>query len=953
MAKRTRPLEKAPGINDPATRSISAVEHIGSSLPQYVLRMLPVALICLALCPSALAQTVVTVKVIPSAITLKCKEEEHILSVLLATTPALSTTKTTTSATAFGIALVPTTKGEVKIFARYWFLLGRAGTVGDQLLLKRDDDTGKLGQKLWAFDEPSFAASGAEFLQACEPDEVSAAVVQALAQAKPPSSVEEVINSFGATGLELKADAAKSDQQNIDKPLTLSEADQVSFAQVMHTLVLTQLGKDPRVTDAGAFSAGGPASNADDRSKVFAELEATRKSLEETGKRVASLSTVIRVISGILLTALVLAVVIALLYFNPKLQRKVFFRADDAVEVRRQALDELYRGFQKIGKPGEAQEKLGEILSSYGSRFNEAKGNLTKVELVYQDLDKELKRFSLSLTIDKAYGDGNNQVDIVAVRQFISDNFGITFVDMGLMQGLKEISDAFNKNLLPLAANDSRFHKRILPQLEETRRHVEAMWSQYSNDACPDGALATLKQEWEALHDTLQPLKRIAPTNALSFAQESVALFEYLHEKFLHQSQRAGDLKTKVERFFNDFDGIQITNQPADAQSKYGPENILISVNEELLTNRKHLAQFTDLSRNIRSLQGELRSSNCASTEIITQATAMARDHWAVLDLLRDYRPANDPGDVLNTVRSLQDKINSATSAVLTVLPKISGTIDVMVTGLIEEFNSNLEMAAKAKEFNERVKLLQAELTTVQAHAADSTQLASALSQYVHLSAEEIIDPHQVQSLLRRFRAGESMHRLLRLRLSAALPTLDQAIEDVRRAGRDDALDALRISDFKEQLYGLLTNMENFPGNVLWKECLSSGFSEQWLHSLLRAELLALTYFAGEQDFAMLVESLIEAGEALQSTMRHLNVRVPFIRLLTKPPDGARVDYGVDPRLSKLPEVKRKVQARLRAPSDFEGGFSFVVDVGLFPFQSENSEDFGGRVILASPAEWA
>jgi hypothetical protein len=232
--------------------------------------------------------------------------------------------------------------------------------------------------------------------------------------------------------------------------------------------------------------------------------------------------------------------------------------------------------------------------------------------------------------------------------------------------------------------------------------------------------------------------------------------------------------------------------------------------------------------------------------------------------------------------------------------------------------------------------------------------LAGALSQYVNLSAEKNLDPQQVWDILGRFNAGESAHRQLRLRLSAAIPALDQAVEDVRKAGRGDALDALRISDFKDQLRGLLTNMEDFTGDAMWKDCLSSGFSQQWLHNLLRAELLAQTYFAEDEALlARLVDPLTEASRALRATIRHFNVRVPFLILLSKPPDGARVDYEVDPRLSKLPEVKRKVQATLRAQGNVEGGLNFIVDVGLFPFQSESTDDFGGRVVVVSPVEWA
>ena len=949
MAPQTRLHEKKQRMNNPEIRLRSAIERIENSLRRHTLRFLPAALFCLSLSLSAFAQgaaTVLSTQVIPSTITLRCGEKEYQLFVVRARTTA----EAKTTASALGVALVPPDKGTPKVFARYWFLsTDQASAAGGKLQLKRDDDSGNLGKQLAVYDETKFNEKVAGFFQGCENDKVVPAVSQVLTQANLQSSVEEIVTAFRTMEVELKAEAVINDQQNLKKTLTLAAADQVLFAQALRTWLEEQLEKGVLAVTAPTSKPDGIVSS--DLSKGTGELEAAKKSLEETGKKVDSLSTLLRIVLGISVTVLLLAgFLIALFYFNPRLQRKTLFHPEDAAEIRRQALDELYRGFRIIGEPTEAQQGLEKILGHAEQRFSKAGSNPTEIASAYRDLEAELKQFSLSLARDKNGGDRTDAGDIVSVRQFISDNFGIKFAKTNMIEGLNDLTEACNENLLLLVGNNSKTPQRILSRLEDTRRHVERMWSKSSSEPCPEGALAILEQDWEFFQNTLQPLKQIDPAGALAYAQESVSLFAYLRQKFLRQSQGPGDLKTTVEKFFNDLEMIKSTYLSTDAQSNPTPENILTNLYGEL---EKNSTKLVSLNTAISALQQELTSPNGANTDTITQATQMAKYHKTVLELLKDYRPPDDSDNIIKTVQAIQKKVQNAASAVLTVMPKASGMIDVMVSSLATEFNANRGLATKAKALSERAERLQTDLTDSQTQAEESTKLAGALSQYVNLSAEKIIAPAQVRNILERFNAGESTHRQLRLRLSAAIPTLDQVIEVIRDAAREDTLDALRIYDFKAQLQGLLTNMEDFTGDAMWKDCLSSGFSQQWLHNLLRAELLARTYFAEDEVLRRLVDPLAEAGAALRTTLRHLNVRIPFITLLSKPPDKARVAYEVDTSLSKLPEVKRKVQATLRERCNLEDGLNFIVDVRLFPFQSDNAEDFNGHVVLVSPAEWS
>lgn len=285
-------------------------------------------------------------------------------------------------------------------------------------------------------------------------------------------------------------------------------------------------------------------------------------------------------------------------------------------------------------------------------------------------------------------------------------------------------------------------------------------------------------------------------------------------------------------------------------------------------------------------------------------------------------------------------------TSITKVLPDASGEIDEMTAALVAKFNSNSELVSSTealKAFNEKLK---GERESFKTQAQESTQLAGALSHYVHLSTDTQLDSSQVKAILQRFTAGGTTHRQLRLRLAAALEALDQAVETVRNAGGTDALEALKISDFKNHLDRVLANLENFAGEDLWNKCLYSGFSERWLHNLFRADLVASTYFADDDSLKLLIAPLSEAATALRAAIREFDVRVSVLTLLSDPPAEAIVRYEVDPKLKELPGYRQKTQARWEQRKQGEDP-KFIVDVELFPWQSDTNGSDGVVVAIS------
>jgi hypothetical protein len=306
--------------------------------------------------------------------------------------------------------------------------------------------------------------------------------------------------------------------------------------------------------------------------------------------------------------------------------------------------------------------------------------------------------------------------------------------------------------------------------------------------------------------------------------------------------------------------------------------------------------------------------------------------------------------DLSFKLHSYNETTQSVITTIQKVLPNASGPIDEMTSALVAKLNSNTELVSNAEAIKAANEKLTSELETLKTQAEESTQLAGALSRYVYLSTDTQLDSPQVQAILQTFTAGNYTHRQLRLRLSAALEALDHAVATVTKSGCTNALAALRISDFKDHLAKVLTNIEQYAGEELWKKCLSSGFSEErWLHHLLRAELVARTYFADDDSLALLIAPLSEASTALVATIREFNVHVPLITLLSDPPAGAQVRYEVDSKLKELMGFKQKVHARLEQLKQGEDP-KFIVDVELFPWRSDTIGN-DGEVIAISGSQ--
>jgi len=151
----------------------------------------------------------------------------------------------------------------------------------------------------------------------------------------------------------------------------------------------------------------------------------------------------------------------------------------------------------------------------------------------------------------------------------------------------------------------------------------------------------------------------------------------------------------------------------------------------------------------------------------------------------------------------------------------------------------------------------------------------------------------------------------------------------------------------KDGIRNLLTQMEECTGEQLWHQALSEGFSEKWLHYLIRADLLLRTYYADQKEFRWLSKVVSFACSAILAALHEFQVEVVEVSLLGERPkemDTESVYSGV----RNLQAVRDKVRGKLMNGQTQE----LVVDVTSFPYFVKGIQENRGRAALANPSAW-
>jgi hypothetical protein len=183
--------------------------------------------------------------------------------------------------------------------------------------------------------------------------------------------------------------------------------------------------------------------------------------------------------------------------------------------------------------------------------------------------------------------------------------------------------------------------------------------------------------------------------------------------------------------------------------------------------------------------------------------------------------------------------------------------------------------------------------------------------------------------------------------LSSALLAMEKAI-GTNGAGQDsDLVDALFLNKIKPALRNVLARMEECSGDQLWTNVLYEGFNQQWLHYLIRADLLLRTYYSTCAELSLLRKAVSLACNSILAALYDYHVEIREVELFEKLPPNMDTE-PVYPGLRNLPAVMKKVGLMVQ---NIKAG-EVVVDVTSFPVFVNGVQENRGRAAIANPSAW-
>jgi|GEM_PF-4553696 len=364
------------------------------------------------------------------------------------------------------------------------------------------------------------------------------------------------------------------------------------------------------------------------------------------------------------------------------------------------------------------------------------------------------------------------------------------------------------------------------------------------------------------------------------------------------------------------------------------------SINIRLTTDARRLDELRIIEDAVRNYTGKDKGASDVVTKLIGE-------HIEVQRKLEKYEYPRDLNRAIDAVFSVHQKV---TDEVRRALPNQEGRMGELVTSLADEYLKVKPEAERAQGLEIEKSNLRTRLDHAQAELEAGKQLAAEIALEFNLNPDRLKENEQaIGATLNRLRKerASSVYLQLRLGLSSALIAFEKTTNTTGSEERNEVLEALNLHKVKDGIRNLLTKMEECTGEQLWHQALSEGFSEKWLHYLIRADLLLRTYYVDQKEFGWLSKVVSFACSAILAALHEFQVEVVQVSLLGERPkemDTESVYSGV----RNLRAVRDKVLLKLTNGQTQE----LVVDVTSFPYFVKGIQENRGRAALANPSAW-
>ncbi|HKR11575.1 MAG TPA: hypothetical protein VJT15_05945 [Pyrinomonadaceae bacterium] len=419
-----------------------------------------------------------------------------------------------------------------------------------------------------------------------------------------------------------------------------------------------------------------------------------------------------------------------------------------------------------------------------------------------------------------------------------------------------------------------------------------------------------------------------------------VELFTWLRERSVFPDRSIHEAVAQLKRTVNELDTIR-TNHFRDDKGKWPfLKDVAGQIESRFASDAERLEGF-------RSIQNEVRRLNTAGPNTIQVVTKLIDEHIEVQRKLEKYKYPPDLNKAFDAVvtdhQAVIDQVKRA-------LPNQEGKIGELVTSLVDEYLKAKPEAERARELEAENLDLLTKLKQTDVELAAGKQLADEIAHEFNLKPDRAKGDEGITETLNRLKKEResSVYLQLRMGLSSALIALEKTI---KRTGSDEdrnkVLEALHLYKVKDGIRKLLNQMEECAGEELWHRGLSEGFSEKWLHFLIRADLLLRTYYADHKEFAWLGKAVSLASSTILTALYEFQVEVVEVALLGERPKEMDTE-SVYSGLRNLPAVRDKVRLKIMNNQTEE----LVVDVTSFPYFVKGVQENRGRAALANPSAW-
>lgn len=368
--------------------------------------------------------------------------------------------------------------------------------------------------------------------------------------------------------------------------------------------------------------------------------------------------------------------------------------------------------------------------------------------------------------------------------------------------------------------------------------------------------------------------------------------------------------------------------------------DIAESINIRLADDARRLKELSTIENAVRKYAGK----DTDTTEVVTK---LIEEHIRVQQKLEQYEYPRDLNRAIDAVFNVHQKV---TDELRRALPNQEGKMGELVTSLVAEYLKAKPEAERAQGLEVEKSNLRNKLDQAQAELEAGKQLADEIALEFNLNPDRLKGNEQaIAATLKRLKEEResSVYLQLRLGLSSALIAFEKTANTTGSAEQNEVLEALNLQKVKDGIRTLLTQMEECTGEQLWHRALSEGFSEKWLHYLIRADLLLRTYYADRKEFAWLSKVVSFACSAILAALYEFQVEVVEVGLLGERPKEIDTE-SVYSGIRNLQAVRDKVRWKLMNGQTQE----LVVDVTSFPYFVKGIQENRGRAALANPSAW-